>query len=127
MANWSKRFMQLKKIKFKDFFNPKKWRSVVESKLVDKYAVYGQVHVIEQMMYRFLACSNCFRAGYCIGNKQCKGCGCDIPEKMLVLWEEDSCGNWGPVMSEEAWKQYKIDNQVTFILKEKHSNNNDKI
>ena len=113
MANW-------RKIKLLDIINPVKWWSMIDSWLTKRYSVFASVHVIEQIHYRFLNCPACLKAKACIGQGDCEGCGCDIPDKMLVLWETDDCGKWGPVLDKEEWEEYKRVNEVTFILKEKN-------
>jgi hypothetical protein len=98
----------LTKYRFKDLINPLKWWSVLMSY---KYKeVLPAPHIIIQYAMRFTSpgCQPCMKAGEC--KMPCK---CKIPDKMLVPWETDSDGNWGPIIEDEqefwAWmNEYNI-------------------
>lgn len=115
MADWSK-------IRVLDIFNPIKWKSIVESWLIKKYGgVWLEPWQIEQLMYRMLNCPDCVKAKGCQGKPGCQGCGCTTFPKMLVPWETDTCGAWGPRKETEAeWEAYKEEQGIQFILKEKN-------
>lgn len=117
MADW-----KIKGYRVLDIINPIKWYSIFTSIMVNKYSsTYSQVHVVEQLMYRFLNCSNCLAANKCIGDGTNEGCGCVLPDKMVVLWETDHLGKWGPVMGPKEWEEYKKRLEVKFTLTEKQT------
>lgn len=90
----------LKGIPTKDCMNPLKWGSVA-------YGFFLKLiipkHVFEQYVLRMYDpdCEVCVKEGKCIGGSTCGtecACGCDTIAKMYSPVEEDSGGNWGPII-----------------------------
>lgn len=71
---------------------------------------FERIHIIEQYMYRFLACPKCVEA------KECINCHCKIPERMFVRTDKCSLDYWGPFMDEAAWEKYKKVLNIKFKL-----------
>ena len=100
-----------------DLVTPKRWLSVaiwllqtVLNKLGEDGQFTPQVHEIEQYMYRYLQCPDCLAA------KQCKSCGCKIPERMHVKTDHCSEFRWGPIMDAYEWDRYKSMYNINFSL-----------
>lgn len=95
--------MDIKKTKFKDWVNPKKWFAVFRS--VKNQRVVPPMHEMEQYVYRSVVCKPCVENGNCLF------CGCTTLPKMLD--PKGMCDNaetgfmWGPIMEKEKWENYK--------------------
>lgn len=98
------------KVRLTDVINPVKWVSFLIGTIKGKAL---KVHIIEQYMWRFLNCPQCIEQGVC------RDCGCTMPDKALVHHETCSEGEWGPILSEKEWKEYKKEYDIQFILKSK--------
>lgn len=87
-----------------------KWVSVIRAYF--NRDVYSK-HLVEQVMFRYLECSDCVAAG------ACPHCGCSLKgklNKMADLKAECSDGRWGAVMPEDAWEAYKEKHNIKFTL-----------
>lgn len=71
---------------------------------------FEQVHIIEQYMYRFLACNKCLEEGKCIN------CSCAIPAKMFVRSDYCSLRYWEAFKDKETWEKYKKALGIKFNL-----------
>lgn len=71
---------------------------------------FERIHIIEQYMYRFLACPKC------IENKACIHCNCPIPERMFVRTDHCSLGYWKEFMNKKEWEEYKEKIGIKFKL-----------
>jgi len=83
--------------------------NVIKAKL-ERIDDFEQIHIIEQYMYRFLACAPCVREGECVH------CHCKIPARMFVRTDKCSKDYWAPFMGEEAWEKYKKLLNIKFLL-----------
>lgn len=104
----------LTKTQFKDYFDPRRWKSVAIfllkwalHKLGDKPGKWEPFEV-EQNMIRILSCPKC------LVNTKCLGCGCDALARMNV--REDYCdlGRWGDFKTKEDWEDYKAEYKIKF-------------
>lgn len=84
--------------KWQYFLNPIRWFSFIQGNIASWFL---KMHIIEQVMYRSIICSECTNAGKCV---ECK---CKTPE--LYMTTEISCSRqrWGPMMDKENWKKFK--------------------
>lgn len=96
-------------MKLIDIFNIKNISNFIEGNA--KY-IYNEFiglpqHIREQVLWRMSQCKD-----DCIIQKQCKYCGCEVPQKLFV---NESCNNgerFPNLMNEEDWKKYKIENFI---------------
>lgn len=86
----------LLKWRIKDMLNPLKWISVIASKIFEQKLPPPHIMIQYSMRFTSPGCQPCIKAGEC--KMPCK---CLIPDKMLVPWESDSDGNWGPIIEDE--------------------------
>jgi hypothetical protein len=77
---------------------------------IDTAADFEQVHIIEQYMYRFLACNTCLKEGKCVN------CKCAIPERMWVRSDHCSMEYWQPFKDAETWEKWKQRLGIKFNL-----------
>lgn len=75
----------------------------LESGEIDNYC--------EQYLYRKLSCSKCF------SDKKCPHCECEFPLKMQTPSQYCDAGEWGELMEQGDWLDYKEDNGIFFELK----------
>jgi len=107
-------------MKAKYFFMPDRWRSyfiyLLQTllKKLDGSSWAPEQHVVEQLMYRYIECSDCVEAGKCIHSD----CECLMPERANV--KTDICPTkppkWGPVLDKKLWNDYKISEGIYFNL-----------
>lgn len=108
--------MDFKLISWRDMLNPKKWASFVFGTILQKLM---PLHIAEILLYRASMCSACVAKGHCLK------CGCTMPDKAYVPWEQ--CGDkfdpkWGPIRfwgGKAAWEEYKKKFNVEIIITEK--------
>jgi hypothetical protein len=79
-------------------------------RIIDTPRDFEQVHIIEQYMYRFLACNTCLKEGSCVN------CGCTTLDKMLVRSDKCSMGYWDSFKDAETWEKYKKALGIQFKL-----------
>jgi hypothetical protein len=107
--------MKLGLISWRDMVNPKKWASFVFGTLFQKLV---PLHIAEILLYRSQMCFHCTGLGYCTK------CGCTMPDKAYVPWEQ--CGDkfdpkWGPLPfwgGKKHWEEYKRKFNVTITITE---------
>jgi hypothetical protein len=67
----------------------------------------------EQYMYRLLVCPGCRR------EDGCPHCECSFPIKMQTPSTSCEIGEWGKMLGEKEWQDYKNENKIYFTLHEK--------
>lgn len=93
-----------------DYFKPTKWLSVIRAWFNKKPY---QIHIIEQLMFRFIECQPCINTGHCLE------CGCSMNDELNKAVDfQASCsdGKWGPIMSKENWIAFKEKNNIKFLV-----------
>lgn len=67
----------------------------------------GKAHLIEQVTYRESKCTECSKAGHCLG----PNCSCSVPGRWFV---EKSCNEkkFPDLMEEELWQEYKKHKEI---------------
>lgn len=98
----------------KDILNPKKWRDFLTSKAQKVTGVTIPHEEVlsysEQLVYRSIICSECFKLGACID------CKCPQPDSAIVKTHECSLGRYRQMLSSEKWEKFKLDNNIKFSL-----------
>ena len=91
---------KLRKIKFKDIINPKKWLHFIQGNLIN---IFFGSHYMEQYQYRVSRdeCKKCVERGYC------DGCGCPMPMAAFVSSNQCSKGHWDKMYNRKNWKKFK--------------------
>ena len=104
----------IKRRGLKDILNPKKWRDFLTSK---KQSVTGvtipQEDVLsysEQLVYRSITCSECFKLGACID------CQCPQPDAAIVKTHECSLGRYRKMLEKDKWEEFKLKNKIKFVI-----------
>lgn len=105
----------LKRIRFKDVINPRKWFSVFYSFFISKVF---PLHILEQMVLRVYdnECRNCVKNGTCFS------CGCDM-SKVFSPYDECTEGNWGWLIFPEGdylalREEYPVEISIKHIKEE---------
>lgn len=120
--------MNIRKIKFLDIINPRKWKAILEAyekkfiggislefceevdmlyhtepELAHNLAATKKVSVdyCQMVVYRANKCRDCVEAG------SCHHCGCTTPENMFSISNWCSAGKWPAHENEEDFKQHK--------------------
>lgn len=115
-------------MRVKDLISPRRWKSVtifllrwtlhkldwVEEIKTDevgkKEFLLLEPHIIEQYMFRLLACSKCVKEGECVE------CGCHTLGRMSVQSDYCTGRRWGPFRNKEQWEEQKESFQIEFKL-----------
>lgn len=82
------------------------WESVLDNNKLS--------HTQEQFLYRVYQVGE--KSPECLTNKECKVCGCEIPE---LFFANKGCGNfqpcYGPMLSKEDWENFKTSNNIDML------------
>ena len=94
-------------MKWQYYFDPRRWWAFIQGTFIEKFIGF---HVVEQIMYRATVCSECTKAGKCVG------CGCTTPD--LYFTRDISCSKhrWGPIMTKENWETFKDIYNIKFKI-----------
>jgi len=100
--------LKIGKYRVIDMVNPLKWWAAITGHIIKKYVT---IAYCEQVVYRTVMCSPCIKS------KQCKHCGCDAIAAALSPVNYCSQGNYGSMMSEKQWEDYKNLTAFRFEIK----------
>ena len=90
--------------------NPRKWVSYIKGTIAsfvlrNTMSHLLEAHVVEQLAFRMIRCPECAQGPFCID------CGCNMPDKMLVVDEKCSLKKWGPMILD---KQEYLEHKKTY-------------
>lgn len=94
----------IKKRGLKDIFSMRVF-SYIEAQFQKIFGVWtkkeDQIAYSEQILYKGVVCGVCKEKGECVH------CGCSFPDLAVSKIAVCSQGNWGKVMNNKDWEEYK--------------------
>lgn len=108
----------IKKRGLKDIFSTRVF-SYIEAQFQKIFGVWtkqeDQIAYSEQILYKGIVCSDCKKNG------SCTHCGCSFPDLAVSKISVCSQGNWGKVMNNKDWENYKktylVGTEIGFVRK----------
>lgn len=95
-------------------FSMEKFNAFVEGVEIEEDGLHLNQEEIdtycEQYLYRKLSCAGC------LSQEGCPHCECPFPLKMQTPDQECDAGEWGVMMSNKDWKEYKQKHNISFTL-----------